>query len=27
LVCYLASPYAGFASGALWTLDGGQVRH
>lgn len=27
LVCYLASPSASFASGSLWTLDGGQVRH
>lgn len=27
LVCYLASPRANFATGALWTLDGGQVRH
>lgn len=27
LVCYLASPRASFASGSLWTLDGGQVRH
>jgi len=26
LVCYLASPKSGFASGAVWTLDGGQVR-
>lgn len=26
LVCYLASPRAGFATGAVWTLDGGQVR-
>lgn len=27
LVCYLASPCANFTTGALWTLDGGQVRH
>lgn len=26
LVAYLASPRAGFASGGVWTLDGGQVR-
>lgn len=26
LVIFLASPRAGFASGAIWTLDGGQVR-
>jgi NAD(P)-dependent dehydrogenase (short-subunit alcohol dehydrogenase family) len=26
LVAYLASPRAGFATGAVWTLDGGQVH-
>jgi len=26
LVAYIASPAAGFATGAIWTLDGGQVR-
>jgi len=26
LVTYLASPVSGFATGAIWTLDGGQVR-
>lgn len=26
LVAYLASPRSGFASGAIWTLDGGQVH-
>jgi len=26
LVTYLASPIAGFATGGIWTLDGGQVR-
>ena len=26
LVTYLASPRAGFATGAIWTLDGGQVH-
>lgn len=26
LVSYLASPRSGFATGAVWTLDGGQVR-
>ena len=26
LVAYLASPVSGFATGAIWTLDGGQVR-
>ena len=26
LVAYLASPRSGFATGAVWTLDGGQVR-
>lgn len=26
LVCYLASPKSAFASGAIWTIDGGQVR-
>jgi NAD(P)-dependent dehydrogenase (short-subunit alcohol dehydrogenase family) len=26
VVCYLASPISTFASGAIWTLDGGQVR-
>lgn len=26
LVCYLASPKSGFASGAVWALDGGQVH-
>jgi 3-oxoacyl-[acyl-carrier protein] reductase len=26
LVAYLASPRAGFASGAVWALDGGQIR-
>lgn len=26
LVCYLASPRAAFATGAIWTLDGGQVH-
>lgn len=26
LVVYLASPRAGFATGGIWTLDGGQVR-
>lgn len=26
MVCYLASPVSGFATGAVWTLDGGQVR-
>jgi len=26
LVAYLASPRAGFATGGIWTLDGGQVR-
>ena len=26
LVTYLASPVAGFATGGVWTLDGGQVR-
>jgi len=25
-VCYLASPISAFASGAIWTLDGGQVH-
>ena len=26
LVAYLASPRSGFASGCVWTLDGGQVH-
>jgi 3-oxoacyl-[acyl-carrier protein] reductase len=26
LVAYLASPLSGFATGAVWTLDGGQVH-
>jgi len=26
LVAYLSSPRSGFASGAVWTLDGGQVH-
>jgi NAD(P)-dependent dehydrogenase (short-subunit alcohol dehydrogenase family) len=26
LVAYLASPVSGFATGSVWTLDGGQVR-
>jgi 3-oxoacyl-[acyl-carrier protein] reductase len=26
LVAYLASPRSGFATGSVWTLDGGQVR-
>lgn len=26
LVAFLASPKAGFATGGIWTLDGGQVR-
>jgi 3-oxoacyl-[acyl-carrier protein] reductase len=26
LVAYLASPRSGFATGGVWTLDGGQVR-
>ena len=26
LVAYLVSPRSGFASGAVWTLDGGQVH-
>lgn len=26
LVAYLASPHAAFATGGIWTLDGGQVR-
>jgi NAD(P)-dependent dehydrogenase (short-subunit alcohol dehydrogenase family) len=26
LVAYLASPRSGFASGSIWTLDGGQVH-
>lgn len=26
LAAYLASPRSGFATGAVWTLDGGQVR-
>jgi 3-oxoacyl-[acyl-carrier protein] reductase len=26
LVAYLASPVSSFATGAIWTLDGGQVR-
>jgi NAD(P)-dependent dehydrogenase (short-subunit alcohol dehydrogenase family) len=26
LACYLASPRAAFATGAVWTLDGGQVH-
>jgi len=26
LVAYLASPVSGFATGAIWTLDGGQVK-
>lgn len=26
LVAYLASPISGFATGAIWTLDGGQTR-
>ncbi len=27
LVAYLASPRSGFASGSIWTLDGGQARN
>jgi NAD(P)-dependent dehydrogenase (short-subunit alcohol dehydrogenase family) len=26
IVAYLASPVSGFATGAVWTVDGGQVR-
>ena len=26
LVAYLVSPVSGFATGAIWTLDGGQVH-
>jgi 3-oxoacyl-[acyl-carrier protein] reductase len=26
LVAYLASPRSGFVSGAVWTMDGGQIR-
>lgn len=26
LVAFLASPRSGFATGCVWTLDGGQVR-
>jgi 3-oxoacyl-[acyl-carrier protein] reductase len=26
LVAYLASPVSGFSTGAVWTVDGGQVR-